>query len=254
MYFTADYTRSIIQKFRRSLLPEGWLLVSPVEAPFVDQSDFSPFLHTGAILHRKVGYKAQACAAPLKLPASRPVNRALPPVEILKPVGDWKRAESIYAQADYASAIKELLALVSRPKAGLEAIMLLSRSYANAGLLGEAERWADEAASVDPMSAGARYLVALIRIEVRRADEAMADLRKAIYLEPDFIMAQYTLSGLYRKKRKFADADRLLRNVTAALRGRGPDEVLPESEGLTVGMLTDLIVAARAEIKTVVHA
>jgi chemotaxis protein methyltransferase CheR len=96
------------------------------------------------------------------------------------------------------------------------------------------------------MNAASRYLLALIRIEQLRPDDAMSALRKAIYLEPDFVVAHFTLANLYRRRRKHGESERHLRNALRALQGFRPEEELPESEGMTAGNLIEMIEATRA--------
>jgi chemotaxis protein methyltransferase CheR len=152
----------------------------------------------------------------------------------------------LYANAEYTGAIEILNVLASRPAAEAPVFQLLSRAYANKGRLSEADAWCLRAIAADTMNAASRYLLALIRIEQLRPDDAMSALRKAIYLEPDFVVAHFTLANLYRRRRKHGESERHLRNALRALQGFRPEEELPESEGMTAGNLIEMIEATRA--------
>jgi chemotaxis protein methyltransferase CheR len=247
MYFTPDNTQKILRKFHQSLLQDGWLLVSPVEAPLVDRLLFTPLLHTAAVLHRKADARQKRYALPhLRTPPRAP-QRPAPVAELHRPAATYSRAMELYANADYDGAIDILNVLAARPVVDFAIFQLLTRTYANKGRLSEAEIWCTRAMSADPMNAASRYLLALIRIEQQRPDDAMSALRKAIYLEPDFVVAHFTLANLYLLKRKHRESERHLRNALLALRSFRSEEVLPESEGITAGKLIEMIAVTRAD-------
>lgn len=246
MYFTPDYIQKVILKLHQSLLPEGWLLVSPVEAPVIHGLYFTPLLHAETLQQKKGAEKPEQKAIPRKRIPKRAPKRPAPIAERPKQAATYPSATELYARADYNGAIEVLNALAARPVTDAPVFQLLSRAYANKGKLSEAEYWCARSISADTMNAASRYLLALIKIEQQRPDDAIAALKKAIYLEPDFVVAHFTLANLYRRKSKRHEADRHLNNALLALRGFRPEEELPESEGMTAGNLIEMITATRA--------
>jgi chemotaxis protein methyltransferase CheR len=247
MYFTPDRVQNVIGKLQRSLLPEGWLLVSPVEAPLVQRSLFTPTAHAGAVLHRKAPVRPTPAIVLKEQRPAREPKRPAPTEEQLEPAATFARAEVLYAAADYDGAIEMLTMIAALPTADAPVYQLLARAYADKGMLAEAESWSLRAITADTLNAASRYLLALIRIEQRRPDEAMSDLRKAIYLEPDFAVAHFAMANLCRCKRKHAESARHLRNALLILQGHPANELLPESEGMTAGRLIDMITTAGAD-------
>ncbi len=247
MYFTPDYAQKVIRKLQQSLLPQGWLLVSPVEAPLVPYSTFTPVPHTGAFQQKKATAKPEHYAIPHERTPTRAPKRLAPVAERPRPAATYPRAMELYANADYDGAIEILNVLAPRPAAEASVFQLLSRAYANKGMLAKAENWCMRAIAADTMNAASRYLLALIRIEQRRPDDAMSALRKAIYLEPDFVVAHFTLANLYRRKRKQRESERHLTNALLVLQGFRSEEELPESEGMTAGNLIEMITVTRAD-------
>jgi chemotaxis protein methyltransferase CheR len=247
MYFTPDYIQKVIQRFQKSLLPEGWLLVSPVEAPLVHRTIFTPVPHAGALLRKKAAEKPEYKAIPRERPPARKPRRLAPIPERPKPAATYSGAMELYAHADYNGAIEILNALTARPEVEAPIFQLLSRAYANTGRLSEAENWCARAISADRINAASRYLLALIRIEQQRPDDAIAALKKAIYLEPDFVVAHFTLANLYRRKGKRHESERHLSNALLVLQGFRSEEELLESEGMTAGNLIEMITATRAD-------
>ena len=55
------------------------------------------------------------------------------------------------------------------------------------------------------------------------------------------MLAHFALGNLARNEGKFREADKHFRNALALSRERPQDEVLPESEGITVGRLVEII-------------
>lgn len=258
MYFTQDCVAGVIGRLRQSLRPDGWLLVSPVETPLVDRTEFSPQFYQGAVLHRKAERAARdAHAEPAdavadgggRQPIAEDRHPSGAPAEA-SGLGPSARqtasaAADLYARADYRGAAAALEGLASRPFAEASVFLLLARSRANLGELTQAAAWCEKAIQADGMDAASRYVLALVRIEQCQPDEAIAGLRKAIYLDPDFAMAHYTLANLYRRKRMYSKARVHLRNALALLVDYRDDEALPESEGMTAGNLAQVIASMR---------
>jgi chemotaxis protein methyltransferase CheR len=260
MYFTPEYAQKVIRKFRRSLLPQGWFVVSPVEVPMLDGESFMRVVDKDAVLHRKVDGSPgpRVASAPLSeplgdegaaappAPPSRPRSLRSPRRPEAPPPpapATYERAEELFKDADYDGAIRALSALAALPLVEARVFRLLSRSYANKGMLSDSEAWCLRAIEGDSTSAANRYLHALILIERGKLDEAVTALREAIYLESGFVMARFMLADLYDRKRKSGESELHLKNALDALRNYRSEEELPESEGMTAGMLIETITA-----------
>jgi chemotaxis protein methyltransferase CheR len=254
MYFTPDHVQNVLQKLQQSLLTGGWLLVSPVEAPLVQQSLLTSMPSNGVVLHRKallqtmpaIVPKARRPAPPPKHPRHAPLQ-PLPEAPRSRTVATLTRARELYTSADYDGAIEMLTALAAKPAAGASTFQLLARAFANRGMLAESDAACARAISADTLDAASQYLQALIRVEQKRPDEAMSALRKAIYLDPDFVVAHFTLASLSRRRERHAESERHFRNALRALEAFRSEEELPESEGMTAGKMIDVIHAARSD-------
>ena len=91
------------------------------------------------------------------------------------------------------------------------------------------------------LDAGLHQLYAVILEELGCIEDARAALRRALYLEPDLVLAHYTLGRLASRAEFHADAERHFQNVLALLARIGADEVLPHSGGLAAGRLKWLV-------------
>jgi len=70
-------------------------------------------------------------------------------------------------------------------------------------------------------------------------------LKKALYLDPDFVLAHFALANLSLRLGKIAEARKHFGNTTEILSKCKPDEILPESEGIRAERLSEIIGAVR---------
>jgi chemotaxis protein methyltransferase CheR len=85
------------------------------------------------------------------------------------------------------------------------------------------------------------FLSAIILQELDRMEEAAASLKRTLYLDPNFVLAHYSLGNLMLRRGNARAAKKSFENVLALLGAFGQDEVLPESDGLTAGRFREII-------------
>lgn len=275
MYFNSESQKKVIQKLYCSLVDDGWVIVSPSETSSDLFSQFHTVNFQGAFLYRKDLHKKPR----LRVHPKQDVEITIPlftpraPVDLsievkphtslavktdktqlpyanqekLKPnlptipeplPTSYEEALALYEQGSYAEAAEKLLEMV---KDNPKAIALLARVYANQGKLGDALNWCDKAVNSDKMNPGFHYLRAIILQEQGQIEEAIASLFRALYLEPDFVLAHFSLGNLTRQQGKFKESDRHFRNSLLLLQGQDKDNSLPESDGITIGRLSEII-------------
>jgi len=79
--------------------------------------------------------------------------------------------------------------------------------------------------------------------EAGERNQARQELEVALYLDPDFIMAHLILASLAMSSGNRKDGARHLRNARGLLELRRPEEVIPESDGLTADRLRQVVEA-----------
>src|SRR6185369_10141247 len=84
---------------------------------------------------------------------------------------------------------------------------------------------------------GLHYLHAVILQEQKRDDEAKAALKRALYLDPSFVLAHIALGSLSQRQGQARVAMKSFKTALALLETANPDDILPEAEGLTAGRL-----------------
>lgn len=163
------------------------------------------------------------------------------------------RASQALADGNYQEALR--LAERYLQQGGLtlwqeaEAAILCARILANLKQLDEAEYWARQAIQLDRLRPACYWVLATILLERNRREEARDILSKALYLQPDFALAQY-LSGLISKQlRHRRRARRDLRNCLEQLALLPQGEAVPEGEGLSAADLRQLTMTVLADLE-----
>ncbi len=270
MYFAPERARKVVHSFHRALVNSGWLIVSAVEA---SAQLFSPFLQVcadGAVLYRKTdraglapaeSFPDQAQGVPpidqgAGLPEAAflfgPVALQESKVSVLpaaEPTGEpaltaSEEALALFERGHYAEVVQRLKTSSARLQAMPETLALLARACANLGELAEARQWVEKAIAADKLNAALHYLRANILQEQGASEEAVGSLKRALYLDPDFVLAHYALGNHALRQGKFNEADKHFANALALLAAYQPEAVLPCSDGLAAGRLRHLIESA----------
>jgi chemotaxis protein methyltransferase CheR len=281
MYFTALHAHRLVENLRNSLLDDGWLCVSPSECSQGLFHRFAAVIFPGAILYRKgeapePSRQAQAPAptsaanesATLPFEAPRPALQEVPSATLAEHSGtkpDKRRAgsseppdtiaaaQALYAQGRYADVAEILLPalpLTARVQCPPLAFSLLTRALANQGKLDDALALSERWVAADKLNASAYYLRAMILAELGDLKSARHCLQRAIYLQADFALAHFALGNCARREAPGVSASKHLDNALRLLRDRPPDELVPESEGLTAGRLTEIISALASQMES----
>ena len=256
MYFERDQIIGAVSKLHRALVEGGWLIVSATEAGQHLFSDFSTVQCPDAILYRKEEArktKRTASLLPFVPLANQPAwatqpesdgfeawlagqgQSAAPPSD---PVASYQLALTHYTQGAYEHAVT---VLKSGACHGPLELGLLARACANCGQLAEAANWCEAAIAADKCSSGLRYLHAVILEEQGELEQALAALKRALYLDQNFVLAHFTLGNLYRRQGKHGEAARHFGHAVTLLQDCPADAVLPEWEGMAAGRLIEII-------------
>jgi len=273
MYFNPEHQKKVIQKLYRALVDGSWLVVGPSETSQILFSKFVSVNFPETILYRKDVHKKYrpqihlaedfepyfTIAEPppdlsskieplLSLPVQFDLDQHLvlgPELQKLEPPlipeprpAPFEEAWALYEQGNYPEAEEKLIKLAQDD---YKAIALLARVYANMGKLTEAFEWCEKAVIADKMNPGSHYLRATILQELGQVNEAIASLKRALYLDPDFVLAHFALGNIASRQGKLRESERHFRNAHVLLQRHGQAEVLPEADGVTVGRLSEIV-------------
>ena len=254
MYFEPELAASVVQKHYQALVENGWLVVSPSEISQGSFERFAPAHFSGAILHQKTdGAQKKESIAPLPSPAlptlaaQKSIRKTSaahpPPSEAAIPLSDpgYQQALTLYRQGLYQEAAAATARLLESRHDKVPAMTLMARIHANQGDLETALSWCERAIAADRLKPVGHYLLGAILKELGRGPEAALAYKRTLYLDPDFVLAQFALGNLFRDQHKPREAAKHFGNALLILARHPADDVLPEADGMTTGRLMEII-------------
>jgi chemotaxis protein methyltransferase CheR len=226
MYFTPLQARKVIQKLFSAQANRGWLIVGPSE---LLQSSCEPYTarnFQGAILFQKGGKPTPTTTThiPFAIESSPPADCQTPIVLREQPV---------------APAV-----LSKEPSSGSSSPAELRRaahSLAGEGKLAEALDCCDRWIAADRLDPLGHYLRANILQEQGASDDAVESLRKALYLDPNCVLAHFAMGNIARNRGDAEQASKHLGNARKLLHRYRPDELVWESEGVTAARFIQIV-------------
>ncbi len=271
MYFTTEVEAKAVQGFRNCLVEGGSLLVSPCELSTTLFSGFDSAVLSGATIYSKRDLPAPAAVTGA---ASRTAPGATRDAEAILPKREWPsaapashrkaparltagapasprprepapdprgEARRLYDAGRYRDAEAKILSLSPLARNDREMMELLARVYANQGNLPLASEWSARTVAADKLNSRSHYLHATILEEQGRIGEAAEALKHALYLEPDFVLAHFSLGNLQRRRGRVRESKRHFKNALLLLKHYPQEAILTASEGLTAGRLAEII-------------
>lgn len=272
IYFSSQQISKVIDQLANSLKNGGWLFVSAVEVPFIKH----PLLSAVETKSTTAFRKESSC---FKKKWSKHVNLPAPKVDlkVLRKEGlayqtsekntqiDLKNNETKhlkktieekpvwldeYERGNYKKVIDLLKKRLDPLENNLpllsttfEEVILLIRAYANQKLLKEAIHWCEIAFQVDRLSSELYYLHSSIYQEMGDTELAITSLKKALFLDSEFVMAHFLLGNLLLAQKKSHEANRAFQNAVKLLSKLPQETILPHSDGIKAGSLVEIIMS-----------
>ncbi len=236
IYFSEEQINAVLRRFHSTLAQDGWLILAPCESYECLSPFFSPACYDGATLYRKVA-----------------VDEGLEEGCLIRSEGDELESYEVCLKQEEcflpsASGMPEpsqagaCLQTVDVEEAfSLEDCLKNARALANVGRLEDASIWVRRSMELDRMAAEPFYLAGLIASELGDEREAVALLRRAVYLAPDFAMAHYGLGGFALRARKADEADRHFRNAEEILSSLPYEQIVRGGDGVSAGELLQTV-------------
>jgi chemotaxis protein methyltransferase CheR len=269
MYFAPGQIGLTVERFYRSLLDGGCLIVSPVETALLTHSPFVTVRSQDSTFYKKDLHKTKTLQkvaehvekGSIPCPPLPPVtakrhrpgksSRHTGLAEFKKPGKaertPYEEAAILYRNGQYQEAEERLRKLLSNGGRNQESCILFTKVLANQGKLDEARGCCEEAILADKCNARLYYLLATILEEQKQGDEAGASLKRALYLDRNFVLAHFSLANLSLRVGKKAEARKHFGHTAEILSACKPDDIIPESEGITAGRLSEIIGAIRLQ-------
>ncbi|MFQ6042088.1 MAG: CheR family methyltransferase [Candidatus Poribacteria bacterium] len=153
----------------------------------------------------------------------------------------YLKAAALYEQGRYAEAEGKLIELFSKDSNNPKAVALLARTYANQGKIAESLAWCEKAIAADKLNPALHYLHATILQEQGRLEKAAMSLKRALFLDQNFALAHFALGNIARQQGRFDESGKHFENALSLLSNHQREEILQESEVVTVGRLMEII-------------
>jgi len=246
MYFTEKQTEKTLSNFYNLLKKDGWFVVSSCELSTRIFNKFTPVNFPGAVLYRKTDL------LPLKPVTTKKTNETTNKTfsGFLKHTLRESSHKSLFSknslfdfpdkqpgriQSAFSPVLKEEAAGIKSPEE--------IRSLANQGNLYEALSVCNREIATNKLDKNLYFLKASILQEMEQPDEAIASLKQAVYIDPDFLMAHFVLGNLFLRSGQLKNAKRHLNNALNLLESMKDEDVPPESDGLSVNYIREIIQA-----------
>jgi chemotaxis protein methyltransferase CheR len=256
MYFATAQSQKVLKNLGRCLVEGGWLLVGVAEICQARRASLATVNFPEASVYRKDS-SGKICLTLQRAvsPVDQTIQRSSLPV-IQEPVRE---------QPAWVPPSEAPMTSLPEPSAGqgiefdeaavagegtlpgepdrVQDMALRARDCADLGELSQARRWCEQALAADRLNPALHYLHAAVMQEQEALEEAALALRKAIYLDQDFVMAHFAMGNLALRRGDARGARKHFDNVLALLDGYQQDELLPESEGITVGRMREIVLS-----------
>jgi chemotaxis protein methyltransferase CheR len=279
MYFSKDTSQVTIEKLQRSLTPDGRLIVSATETSLVSNQHLVSELCNGITTYRKSDivqphpvlatpmvtgafffpdvftpkavspFGTDKESSPAIKPAEEfrsirthsPVKREHPAIPHLPEKDPYTTAVALFESGDYFGAEKILVHYTSGHTCADRAMALMAQVLANRGDLAGACKWCEKAIAQDKLNPFYHHLLATIRQEEGAIDAAIGELRRALYADPSYIPAYFTLANLRRRQGRLEESDVHFRNARTLLHNHQPGEIIGGSGGMSAAGLERII-------------
>jgi len=251
MYFTEDWLSKISGNLFHSLNPNGWFVVSSCELSSQLFHQFSAVNFPGAVIYQKSDKEFKSLIEGPYFDYNRDiflpkdVNRQATygtkyPVFVPEIYPEIVQVNSnfIDTEKDLHLKLETEVVPLTEP---IAAISNRIRFLADRGKLSEALLLCNEGIDSDKLATELYFLRSSILQELGQTSEAVASIKQAIYLDPDFIMGHFVLGNISLQEGKLKQARKYFTNVRDLLSTCPDDEILPESEGLSAKYMLEII-------------
>lgn len=253
IYFSKDKIKQTIDHLTESLVEKGYLAVSALEVPYVQNEKLIPLVQDSVTLFQKdsrprkpVVVESKATPKKKRATSPPPMVMAVPiPIRTEAPDED-KVYHELFQKGNYDEIIKKLEKRVF----GLESsklLILLARSYANQGKSDKALKCLQNILKQEKLEPELYFFYATLLQETGQLTEAASALKKSLFLDQNYAASYYALGNVLAALGKAEEAARNYRNAEQILKKMAPDNFLNEL-GITVGALLEIIASIQKQV------
>lgn len=149
----------------------------------------------------------------------------------------FNEAMQYYFEKQYEMAIDRFLRIVDINPETASACWMLAHIASNRGDFEEAIAWAERSIKIDSLLKEPYYTLSTIYMARGELDRAMERIKKALYIDQEFILGHFVMGSIFRLMRFSSEAEKCFQKVKNLVSSKATDEVIFETEFLAVGIL-----------------
>jgi chemotaxis protein methyltransferase CheR len=236
IYFARETTRALMTRLHASLRPGGYLFLGHSETLWQVSEDFQLVTLGEAFVYRRELPGQVAGGEKRAVLPDRRTTPNDPPAARRTVIADRRDAVVPVQRAPMRPAHRPVEPALAVPPASLDD----ARKALKAGDYEHAAEAAAAISGADPLRADAYTVRALALTNLGRHDDALADLRKAVYVDPRAGFAQFLLGGTLARLGDELGAARAYRAAAQTLGHSADDHVAAEMGGRKLDELIEL--------------
>lgn len=229
IYFPSQQIQNTVRRLTDTLAHDGWLCVAAVEAPYIQYPQLTTVVLEGLTFFQKEDGNGE-----LSVETKLPVESS-PSLDLQD---RYEQSLELYKQGEYQKVID---LLENSDHLTSKEIALLVYVYANQQKLDRAREWCERALQLDELDAQLYCLYGSVLQSQGNREEAIQALQKALYIDPNFVAAHFSLGILYRQQGDPQAAGKYFYNALQLIENTPKDAILPGLEGLTAGRVVEII-------------
>jgi chemotaxis protein methyltransferase CheR len=232
IYFDADTSKAIMQRFSQCLGPGGHLIIGASDMAETTQ-DGMDFIFENSINYFKKPIENATPSKIVSTPKSKEPNltrraknnqisprtfknftpKSPPKPKIKAEAKSTNDLAALVKSGAWAEVRQEVEITINREGVTPENMCLLAEALANLGITEEAISASEESILLDPMNDRATFINGLILMELGETERAETQFKRALYLNRHYIDAHYQLGLLQLRNGKQAAAVKSLKNA-----------------------------------------
>lgn len=265
IYFSHKQIQKVVRQLADALAEDGYLMVSPIEAPYIKEKKLHCINLGGTFLFKKTDIAIKDEKVELLKP-SLPVKEAPPKAgdQVLLTIelpsflkldqptlqfhftDPFSEKDPVEILEDEANSRAKIAASVQEKKK--PELIKEIHHLANNGLFEEAQKKCQEAISLDKIDPLLHYLHATVLQSMNDLEGAMQALKRTLFLDDTFAIAYFVLGNIAKRQGKLQEARRHFRNAEQILKGLPLESIVKGTDDLTVENLLKIINSIEAKI------
>jgi chemotaxis protein methyltransferase CheR len=252
IYFRAQTIRRVVERFHDCLIEGGFLVTGAAEYSRDIYRGLEARVFPDTVVYQKPAPRTAPTASfalPLIWPEPLPRTGAPPEprreknqrAPVPAPDDPLDRAMTLIARGEIDGALVMLAGLAEKNSRDARIPFLLGRLAADRQHLPEAAYWLGRALALDPLNLWAHYFMALLWIEEDKLDDALAALKKTIYIDANFALGHFYLGRIHKAQGKAAQARKSFAVAKNLLAASPASQHLSGADGISGGQLLVLV-------------